>query len=234
MSSVLVKHDVSFLQAIKARAHWHAVLEPSTFEERRIPSLDECWRLIESCRVVLTDRDYPHIHDGRENGEDWIASWGRFRYGGQDEYWRLFQSGQFVHRASLHEDAVVTMGLGPHRPYVEYLEVLHTVTEVFEFAARLGYRGAFGDSVSITIELQGVEGRMLETSAHPQFLVFEPHGPAKGPILQKCWKGTVAKLLGNSAGLALDVVVAFFAEFDHPRPLMPLLADRQQRFLKRM
>ena len=78
------------------RPHWRVVVRPNEFDAERIPSLADCWSTVERSRVALRGWDYPHIdHENQAGGEDWIASW--IHWGLYIEYWRLFQSGQFVH-----------------------------------------------------------------------------------------------------------------------------------------
>jgi len=49
------------------------------FNESRISTLPECWRIIESCSVSLRGWNYPHVdREGKVNGNDWISSWCEF------------------------------------------------------------------------------------------------------------------------------------------------------------
>ena len=66
------------------------------FNESRISTLPECWRIIESCSVSLRGWNYPHVdREGKVNGNDWISSWCEFN--GFGEYWRFYQSAQLLH-----------------------------------------------------------------------------------------------------------------------------------------
>jgi hypothetical protein len=230
MSVAHISHEVGFLDAIKEKPHWHIVFHPQLFEEKRIESLDEIWRLVETCRVSLRERDYPHIYEARDKSKDWIASWGHSKW--QCGYWRFFQSAQFIHRLSLFEDGIVDRGLYP-KPHVDPLEVLYTVTEIFEFSARLASRGIFGSALSITIEVLGIQNRMLSTTALPQFFVFEERGPVTEAALKHCWTGPVTEFEGGSAELAVDFVARFFEAFGY-QASRQMLTERQHRFLQRM
>src|SRR5438034_7832370 len=92
------------IDSVKARPHWRVTIRPTIFNESRISTLPECWRIIESCSVSLRGWNYPHVdREGRTNGNDWISSWCEFN--GYLEYWRFYQSGQFLHLKSFWEDS---------------------------------------------------------------------------------------------------------------------------------
>ena len=89
---------------------------------------------------------YPHANEDRiKNGDDWIEC--ECNSHEIREYWRFYQSGQFVHYFSVLEDYVpeaakIAQALGwrPSEKVSGYLEILSTlfrVTEIYEFASRL-------------------------------------------------------------------------------------------------
>lgn len=154
-----VKRSIDLPVPVRDSPHWRLVLRPETFERERIKTLKECWQLMESCRVVLRGRDFPHVDRvNRSNANDWIASWCELI--GQREYWRLYQSGQFVHLFSFLEDvfreayerrAQPTLGKMEKNfipsGFSDDISLLYTLTEIFEFAARLAQKA--GDSPQI-------------------------------------------------------------------------------------
>ncbi len=88
---------------IKEAPHWRVTIRPGAHVEERIRTLGECWRLVETSRVSLRGWDYPHLdYEHRQYGNDWVASWDEYR--SHREYWRLYQSGQFLHLFSFKED----------------------------------------------------------------------------------------------------------------------------------
>jgi len=228
MSVAHVSSEISFLEAIKARPHWHVVLHPQVFEERRLGSRDEMWSCIKNCRVSLRERDYPHVYEDCDKGADWVASWGESA--GQSGYWRFFQSGQLVHRISFFEDRLRLQGSPP--PFLDFLEVLFTVTEIFEFSARLANRAVFGPSASVTVELLRIVGRKLLTEAHPP-VCYETRGALITPTLECCWAGQITELAGRSAELALEQAKSFFGGFGGSPVSDRMLTERQRRFLER-
>lgn len=228
---------------IKEDPHWRVVIRPGAFVEERIETLSECWRLIESSRVSLRGWYYPHVDSRhRQNGKDWIESWCEF--GLHREYWRFFQSGQFLHLFSFREDKdrseaeerasfgtrETPSGFSPSG-YLEVVWALWTLTEIFEFAARLAQKEVFGESVSVEIQMVNVKDRILFTwdpgHASSRFDAAGEH------TLDKEWSLTTEQLLSESSELALDAAEWFFERFQWMDPPRQLLADDQRRLLER-
>lgn len=70
------------------------------------------------------------------------------------ERWNLFRRGQFVHNRGF--DEIPQLG-----DRVHVLEILDTVTAVFESAARMADFGVLSPKAAISFELHGVAGRSL-------------------------------------------------------------------------
>ncbi len=227
---------------IKDAPHWRVVIRPGEHVQERISNLSQCWNLVESCRVSLRGWDYPHIGpEHRNNGKDWIESWDE--YGSHREYWRFYQSGQFLHLFAFKEDQfrdkaeakakgdVPTLkGLTPSG-YLGVLSVLWTITEIFEFAARLAQKANFDDSVSVTIQMVGVKNRVLyESEARRDF--FRPY-IARESTLSKEWSLKTEQLLSEPSELALNATEWFFERFQWMSPPRQVLANDQRRLLER-
>jgi hypothetical protein len=237
------KHTATLPVPVKDSPHWRVVIRPDIFEPERISTLSECWNLVESCRVSLRGWDYPHVaRDNRANGADWIASWSEFR--GHQEYWRLYQSGQFVHLFTFTEDAYrdeaekrakssirwMPEDFSPSG-YLSVFSTLYSITEIFEFAARLAHKGVFGGSVVITIQMTGIKDRVL--FVWDWIRAWDGFYPAAEDTLAKEWSLETRELLSRSAELALDTAVWFFERFQWMDPSPELLANEQQKFLER-
>lgn len=227
---------------IKDAPYWRVVIRPDNFELERIASLKECWHLIESCRVSLRGWDYPHVdRDDRLNGKDWIASWCEFRR--HREYWRFYQSAQFVHLFSFSEDAEfeeaekrarseinIPEGFSPSG-YLSIINTLYTITEIFEFATRLAQKGTFGDSTYINIQLNKVKDRILFVWSPSR--IFDIFCPAAEDILSREQYIRTQDLVAKSGEIARDTVVWFFERFQWTDPSPELLANEQRKFLER-
>src|SRR5438477_12026082 len=84
--------------------HWRVNMRPLPFEPERIPSLSAGFELIQSTKLSLRGWDYPHLSHKphqRGTGKSWIAAWSDFM--NHVEYWRFYQSGQFLHLAAVRE-----------------------------------------------------------------------------------------------------------------------------------
>ena|SRR5215207_1389878 len=222
------------LALIQQTGYWRVVMRPTVFEERRIRTLSDCWRILEGAKVRLRGWDYPHIdRDERGQGNDWIQSGSTFT--NHVELWRFFQSGQFVHHFSLREDRTPVGGnpaptISGRQPQLSVLSTLYTVTEVLTFARNLAYREVLEPAADITIELHGMAGRVLTASFDREL-----HGHYEATTDLICWHETVpaTALLATASDLALDATVHVFERFgwqDLPREV---LAEDQRRLLER-
>ena len=84
--------------------HWRVNFRPNDYKEDLIPTLSKCFDTIEKNKLSLRGWDYPHLSrrdTEREQGNNWVASWSAFM--GHYEYWRFYQSGQFIHLFSVRE-----------------------------------------------------------------------------------------------------------------------------------
>ena len=240
---MLERHTRESLRSkITQAPHGRVVIRPGNFLEDRLKTLEKCWRSIELSRVVLRWWDYPHW-DGqhRNNGKAWIESW--YEYESYGEYWRFYQSGQFLHLFKFKEDGfrdkaakkaksdVPALNSLSPSGYLNAVPALWTITEVFEFAARLTQRVDFGDSVSITIQMIQVKDRALYMS-DPARDFSRPYVATK-PTIGKEWTVSTQELLGGASDLSLNATEWFFERFqwmDLPRQV---LANDQRRLLER-
>ena len=86
------------------RSHWRVNFRPGEYQPELIPTLSQCFEIMQQTKVRLRGWDYPHLSSRaaeRATGLNWIASWALFM--GHNEYWRFYQSGQFLHLFSVTE-----------------------------------------------------------------------------------------------------------------------------------
>ena len=205
--------------------HWRVVIRPATHERERIPSLDECWSIMERSRVAWRHPSYPII--GREAERDeranWIASWAD--YGVQMEYWRLYQSGQFVHLRGLwreqreHENAMHLFAkLNPAESapcgHVDVNTLLDTPLEVFSFAARLGAAGALDDHPHIEMGLRGLGDRVLFSTDPGRGRTPEIFR-VQGDSVTHEWTPSLSALIASPEALAAEATVRLLAHFNY-------------------
>jgi hypothetical protein len=171
-----------------------------------------------------------------------LASWASFDF--IIEYWRLYQSGQFIHLEAVEEvvrsEAAAVLANGPTSDtrlrsdlaapgYLNVINAFYRIIEVFEFAARLCEKDIYDNEIEITIELKGVQGFVLKHDAyHPR---TERHA-ADADNLGRSWKCSSLNLIADRSGLSLKAAVWFFERFHWFNPPLEVLRREQQNFLR--
>jgi hypothetical protein len=212
--------------------------------------LSACWDIIEKTKVRLRGWDYPHLSRRREEletGQDYVASCSDFM--GHLEYWRFYQSGQFLHLFSVREQSepefrqhleALTrshLGWGDMKDFdwsnvpgfISITNFLYTVTEVFEFAARLCTKGIFEKKAILRIELQKVKGFVLTTEWNRAW--YNYYAADQDQIARR-WELPADILVSQSAEQSLAAVIWFFERFGWRDPSIEVLRQDQENFLK--
>ena len=161
--------------------HWRVNFIPAKHDSNFIPTLNECEKIIEKNNLHLRGWDYPHIgKDGEHSrGNNFIASWSNFM--GHREYWRFWQSGQFLHLFSVREftepdfkndlESSMKMFLshnnqinwGEIKGYIEFVNSIYIFTEIFEFASRLCRNNIYKDYLTFDISVNGINNFILSS-----------------------------------------------------------------------
>lgn len=218
------------IDKIKSRGYWKVVIRPTDYVEDRLDR-SECRQTVLSHRVTFRGWDYPHTRRGEiSNGENFVehtTDWEQFV-----EWWRLYQSGQFVHLFGIHEDWAERGGMG--RTWVDadpgdVLRVLHAlyqITEIFEFASRLASTKVLEDEAHLEITLTGLDGRTL--TMQPGRMLRRGY-TCEVDELPKAYTLSTEKLLGQSAELALKHAKWLFEGFNwHNVPLDVFREDQRK------
>jgi hypothetical protein len=233
---------------VKNCPHWLVTIRPDQYERERIPSRSACLKYVEKARVRLRGWDFPYVsnrEDDHGQGSSWIASWCQFM--GSIEYWRFFQSGQFIHYSGVRE---VTEGpwreklQGSARSHLRHMKdvdwdavpgfisitnLLYNVTEFFEFAARLAQAGVYESGVSVRLELHGIKGFMLTTELNR---MWREYCVAHENDLIKTWTIASDRLIAGSAEFALAATGWFLESFGWMNPHLDGLQKEQLKFLQ--
>src|SRR5688500_17704073 len=88
---------------VRSGPYWRIRLRPAEYKPDRL-SLPECESIVDARQVRLRGWYYPHVThraEAWERGEDFVAN--HVAFGGHIEYWRMYQSGQFVHLLGVRE-----------------------------------------------------------------------------------------------------------------------------------
>jgi hypothetical protein len=221
------------LAKIKSRGYWFVIIRPLRFKEERISSLEECSKLVRECQVSLRGWNYPHITDPK-SGLNWVESstdWECYK-----EYWRMYQSGQFVHLFGCREDwwsesslsSPETREIKPGS-VLSVLSTLFSITEIYEFAARLAEKNVFDHNLRLTIELHGMKNRKL-TMLEPGRISRDYVCAINELPLSKTIP--VEEILSQGHDLALKHTIWIFERFNWHSPPIKILKEEQNRLLE--
>jgi hypothetical protein len=232
----------NIIKNIKENPHWRIIIRPEKFEQERITNLIECWNIMESCKLSLTGWDYPHVdRQNRFEEEEWIESWCDFA--GFYEYWKFFQSGQFLHIFTLWENTSEDkkafdnvkdkmISVPDHfKPtgFIGAIRTLFTITEIYEFATRLAQKGIFNDSLYIIIQANNIKNSILRVRD------WDVHLQSFYPFYKKTFskesKIKTEELISNSSNLAIETTIEFLKKFGWI-PTFQLLKDEQKKILR--
>ncbi|MHB8576084.1 MAG: hypothetical protein ACYDCQ_12220 [Dehalococcoidia bacterium] len=238
MTSITTASD-ALLGRIHETGYWRILLHPTVFEERRIPTLRACEELIDASKVRLRVWDYPHFEPASRTtirGDDWLQC--STDFANYVELWRLYQSGQFVHQFGVRQDRLPptpTTSAGRagdviQQPrFLDFVEVIFTLTEILEFTRSLAYRGVLDPDVSLRIELHGMQDRMLVS---PRRFVHEYYIASCDDIAWTCTEPAPV-VIADAPQLAIDAAMHIFERFNWPDPPRAVFEEDQRRFLER-
>ena len=158
------------LEKIRSGGHWRVLIRPANFEKHRIPSVEELCRLLERTSVRLRGRPFPIVRSGQlPFFEDHIT------YEEEDdrfaELWRFYQSGQFIQYFAFIEDRLDCSKIenmpSEWQPglFLDPLQILFRLTEIFEFATRLSFTSAADDQTRVELYVNGIKGRSLKSAS---------------------------------------------------------------------
>lgn len=223
------------LDKLHEHGYWRVVIRPTAFQQDRIPLLKKCEEIVASSVVNLRGQEYPDVTGCQIiRGNDWIeASVDRTPY---LEYWRLFQSGQFIQHHAFYEDWGISekerQRISDGAPFLRINATLYRLTEIFEFAARLARWDVLDPAVEIGITLYGTKGRRLVFMDPERFFEDSRWESTVETITYPSKVLPVIELRTRTPDLALDAAEWIFERFncDVPRSL---LSQSQQRLLQR-
>jgi len=240
--------SVSLPVPVLEHPHWRVNLRPQDYVEEAIPSLSECFRIVEKNCVRLRGWEYPLLNpyaDQRGQGKNWVASWAHF--GGHIEYWRFYQSGQFLHFFSVREsteegwreklEASAKWHLVFNREkdfdkvpgFISIVNFIYCITEIVEFLARLSQAGIYKGQVSLDIQLRKINGFVLTTEI---MRAWHRYCAANEDILSNTWTISTEELIQDSAGQALTLAIWFFERFGWMDPSREVIRKDIDDFLK--
>lgn len=227
----------SIIEKIKSRGYWLVKIRPLEFEKERLESLRECAEIVDTSTVRLRGWPYPYVKTHKiESGIDWVqcqTDWQNYI-----EYWRMYQSGQFAHWFACREDWWRESGLVRDNRIkainpmsaMSVLMTLFSLTEIYEFAARLAEKKMFDETLSLTVELHRMKNRQL-FFLDPMRQPFEKYSCAVDNLpLQKII--SIDEILGGAQELALDHTLWVFERFNWRSARRDILKQDQEKLLQ--
>jgi hypothetical protein len=231
----------NLLEKIKSRGYWRINFQPLIYTQKFI-SLGECKDIVEKNTVEHRGWDYPHFprrsgeDTGLEPGENfyqgWI-DWGEFK-----EFWRMYQSGQFIHYLALREDwleeAIWRHNLHDKIKPMSLLgiigSVVYQMTEIFEFLSRLGTAGVYDEGVRVSIGLYNTENRKLWIDAGLRVPLLQEYKTVAKKI-EFDQEFTKEQIITNPNDLALKVIIYIFDRFGWHNPPVETIKKDQDSLL---
>ncbi len=212
------------LTTIKSKGYWRVVIRPTRFKADLIPNLSDVRQLVQSCVVSWRGWPYPYQRpDEARNVSDWVecsVDWQEFI-----EYWRFYRSGQFVHLFAVYEEH-------GNAGYLDFVSTIYTVTEIFEFAARLARKEVLQPSAFVSISLHNVAGHQLVSFGFNRLHSAEFVVKHDQPIVVGK-EFSLQDLVSRTDELALDAIVEIFEQFNWNNPPRHIFAEDQKRLRER-
>lgn len=152
-----------FVDDIKQKPHFRLRFYPNQ-AEKVIISARELKQLLEKSQIKYRERYFPHIrHDEFNFKDNYFEIETKRKY--NDEFWRFYQSGQFIYYSTIMEDQLVKNNVIPYWPtittetpdgHVDILRTIYLITEFYSFIYRVLYNNEEMHSVSIEICVENI------------------------------------------------------------------------------
>jgi hypothetical protein len=218
---------------IRSRGSWDVTIRPAAFLPDRIPYQD-LHEILEKSVVRLRGWPMPTIdpYTNLQRGADWIGQEIDADNVWHHEAWRFFTSGQFNLLRSVSADwrrdtDERTPVPGSADSVIEVWEVLWTLTEVFELAARLALKIGGADEMTVSAHLDGLQNRALVVAQPNRAPFFQPP-VATVPHLERSMTLPRDVLIADARRPAAELSQEFFLRFGWEVSLEQLLNHQRE------
>ena len=232
------------LAEIKSRGYWRVELHSTEYQDERLPTRRAMQDLLNSATVSLRGWPYPYFRAEQTtyNGK-WLEGQVSVRWGNK-EYWRLYDSGQWIHYLGLPGAWIPREELFKGRSPLPaqcpgYLhvrgDVLFTLTEILRFAVGLAQGGVLEPAAFLSIQLHNTHDYMLfEDFKRPWFFTHEYVNPSNTPIEQQR-SIPVGQLSAVADQMALETAIKVFEVFGWviSEDAVRWLAEEQRKLIER-
>ena len=161
----------NFIDKIKSKGYWRLNFQP--LKDINL-ELTNCKSIIEKSQVHLRGWYYPHLQENKDNGNFGVGQnyyesstdWSRFK-----EFWRMYQSGQFINYIGLREDWVCEdIDIIEENERIKFNNsidviggIIYQITEFLEFLHNLMLNSDIYDNgVSIFLSMNNTKDRELK------------------------------------------------------------------------
>jgi hypothetical protein len=225
---------------IRTRGHWEVVLRPSTFQADRLGSLRDCEEVIAKNRVRLRGWDFPHFRAEKcIRGVDFIEM--ATDFGEIQETWRFHTSALLIFYQGLPEDWLQDdldqrhklQGVIGEEKGLSIIGALYFLSEVYEFAGRLGQTGTLGESLTLEVTLHGTNRRRLFFWPEQDRVMWDRHACDVEELPRKVTE-SVPGFVGQSRELSLKHFEWIMQMFHFDIPAGSLRGEQDKLFLRRL
>ena len=223
------------LERIRSGGHWRVLIRPASFGKKRIPNVDELFHLLDNTSVRLRGRAFPVIRSDRS-----LVFEDHIEYEEEDdkfaESWRFYQSGQLIHYFAFIEDRFDPSRIEKlppdweHGHFLDPIQVIFRLTEIFEFAARLSFSPVADGQTHLEISTNGIKGRTLQCATG--IVIIAPRKLSHIENLPTAYDYSNIELIANNRELALKAALEIFQPFGW-NPSLSLLKDLQTNLLEK-
>ena len=215
------------LDTIRSKGYWRVVIRPNHFVEQRVEDIAALKPILEKSSVRLRGWDFPHVNGKGKAYPDRDSIAQEFEWKEYHEFWRFYQSGQFIYYGGFvsdwRESASDHKGVERHKT-LRAVDMVVRFTEVFEFAARLALTQVADTQTHIEIKASGLKDRSIWFNPEK----YDPWPTLKAHVAEFRYEDDVpnAKLMAESRELALVAARELFKRFDWD-PNLDVLRDMQ-------
>lgn len=221
------------IEEIQSSGFWRLNLRPLVAVDKPM-LLSDCRDAVERSSVSIRGWDCPHISHrndefgGYSNAASYAENW--TDWSGFKEFWRIYQSTQFLSYTALREDTRPGEHGNPSCRILNAVGALYTITEFFEFAARLSAHGLYTSGVEVILSLENTAGRILQAGRNRIPFFDQKTTSAERLEIRKLLEPT--QMLGDQRAISIKVCIELFDKFNWKPDSSRLEAD-QERFFRR-
>lgn len=223
------------IKKIKSMGYWTINVHPLKFKKNRIIKISECKKIMADSSVKLRGWDYPHIdHKGITCNNDWVESYSDWNR--HCEYWRFYQSAQFIHYLACREDLQkdlrqqIRYANENAKSFLSIISTVYSVTEVFLFTSRLAEKELLKEGLSISIKLNNMLDRQL-FFYDPSIDIFDDY-ICKSKTIEIFRDISNQEIITDFKNMAVDFVIEIFERFNMGNVSKELLKNEQRKFLE--